>query len=202
MQCPGCGYEVDDASVFCPHCRFPFWETGDTPVVPATTVPEPSVQDSGFDESIFEEEPTGLPAGGKQCPNCGYVVDDASVFCPHCRFQFRTIGDTPFVPSATIPGSPAQDTVTGRGTFKTRKNAFSVKELKKLEVQLMQPAFLVVLILSLFTYTVISTVPFLPITVAGLDFGVWGIISLAAGLLGGIVFYFLTRRSLLKFRFR
>lgn len=51
-------------------CRFPFWEAGIRPVVPATTVPEPSVQDSGFDESIFEEEPNGLRGRGKQCPNC------------------------------------------------------------------------------------------------------------------------------------
>jgi hypothetical protein len=72
----------------------------------------------------------------------------------------------------------------------------------QLEVQLKAPTVLVVLIISLFMYTVISTIPFIPITVAGLHFGVTGIVCLACGLFTGIIFFFLARRSLAKFRYR
>jgi hypothetical protein len=51
-------------------------------------------------------------------------------------------------------------------------------------------------------YSVISTVPFIPVTLAGLNFGVTGIVSLACGIVAGIVFFFLIKRSLVKFRYR
>jgi hypothetical protein len=71
-----------------------------------------------------------------------------------------------------------------------------------LEVQLLQPAILVVLIISLFTCMVISTIPCVPIIIAGLIFGVTVIISLACGLVAGTRFFVLARRSLRKFRYR
>lgn len=137
-----------------------------------------------------------------QCPDCGNEVDDTTVFCPHCRFQFRETEEAPFVPYTAIPEMPARGQKAQERIVQETKKRFSVKELRKLEVQLMQPAFLVVLIISLFTYTVISTVPFIPITLAGLNFGVTGIISLVCGLLVGMVFFFVSRRSLSKFRYR
>lgn len=69
-----------------------------------------------------------------------------------------------------------------------------------MEVQLMQPAILIILIISMVTYSLIISIPFIPVTIAGLDFGITGIICLACGLFFGIVFFFLVRRSLVKFR--
>ena len=137
-----------------------------------------------------------------QCPDCGYEVNDTAVFCPRCRFQFRETSDTPVVPAATIPDTPVPDAIIDESIFEETQKAFSDKELRMLEVQLVQPAILVVLVISLFMYTVISTVPFVPITVAGLNFGVTGIICLAGGLAAGMVFFILARKSLAKFRYR
>jgi len=137
-----------------------------------------------------------------QCPDCGYEVDDTAVFCPQCRFQFRETHDTPVVPDKAIFDTTVHDGEIDEGIFEQTQNAFSDKEIKQLEIQLIAPTVLVVLIISLFMYTVISTIPFIPITVAGLYFGVTGIVCLACGLFTGIIFFFLARRSLAKFRYR
>lgn len=136
-----------------------------------------------------------------QCPDCGYEVDNAAVFCPQCRFQFQETDDAPF-PDTTIPDAPVYDREMDESIFEERQTAFSDKELRMLEVQLMQPAVLVVLIVSLFTYSLIWMVPFIPITISGLSFGVTGIICLICGLFTAMVFFFLARRSLVKFRYR
>ena len=135
-----------------------------------------------------------------QCPDCGYEADNAAVFCPQCRFQFRET-DEP-VPGSTIPGTPVHDEDIDEVFFEETPHAFSPKELRMLEVQLVQPALLVVLTISLFAYSLLMTVPFVPLTVAGLNIGVTGIISLACGLIAGMLFFFLARRSLVKFRYR
>jgi hypothetical protein len=137
-----------------------------------------------------------------QCPDCGYEVEDTAVFCPRCRFQFRETDDSPGFPDTPVPDTPLHDGETDESIFDRKPKRFSDKELMQLKVQLMVPTVLVVLIISLFTYTVISTVPFSPVALAGLSFGVTGIICLACGLLAGIVFFFLARRSLAKFRYR
>jgi hypothetical protein len=137
-----------------------------------------------------------------QCPDCGYDVDDAAVFCPQCRFRFRHDADEPAAATDTVTDVPGGGVIVDDGIFEDTERAFTDKELRLLEVQLIQPAVLVVLIISLLTYSVIFTVPFVPITIAGLNIGVTGIICLACGLFCGLLFFFLTRRSLLKFRFR
>jgi hypothetical protein len=139
---------------------------------------------------------------GMQCPDCGYEVDDTAVFCPRCRFPFRETSDTPVVPGTSIPDTPVHDAESGESLIEKTQQAFSDKELRMLEVQLLQPAILVVLVISLVMYTVISTVPFIPVTVAGLSFGVTGIICLALGLVAGMLFFILSRRSLEKLRYR
>jgi uncharacterized membrane protein YvbJ len=140
-----------------------------------------------------------------QCPYCGYEVDDAAVFCPQCRFQFRDVAEEEgnardrFIKisnrGVTIDESIFEE------TKKTRKG-FTKKELRELRVQLVSPAVLVVLIISLFVYTVISSIPIPPVTVAGLSFGVTGILCLACGLLAGMVFFAVTQWSLQNFRYR
>lgn len=137
-----------------------------------------------------------------QCPDCGYEVDVSAVFCPQCRFQFRETDDTPVVPDKTFFDTTVHEGKTDESIFEQTPKAFSDKELRQLEVQLLAPTVLVVLIISLFTYTVISTIPFTPIIIAGLNFGVTGIVCLACGLVAGMVFSVITRMGLKKFRYR
>ena len=136
-----------------------------------------------------------------QCPDCGYEVDNAAVFCPQCRFQFQETEDAPF-PDTTIPDTPVHDREMDESIFEESQKTFSDKELRMLEVQLMQPAVLVVLVISLVTYTLIGTIPFIPLTIAGLNFGITGILCLTCGILAGIVFFFFFSRSLMKFTYR
>ena len=97
-----------------------------------------------------------------QCPDCAYEVNDTAIFCPRCRFQFRETDTPPVVPGTTIPDTPGHDAKSDESFFEETQKAFSGKELRMLEIQLLQPAILVVLVISLCMYTVISTVPFIP----------------------------------------
>ncbi|MDD1712523.1 MAG: hypothetical protein LUQ69_05075 [Methanoregulaceae archaeon] len=137
-----------------------------------------------------------------QCPDCGYDVDDAAVFCPQCRFRFQETDDTAYIPETAIPATSVHETEMDESIFEERQKAFSKKELRILELQLMQPAVLVVLVISLFVYSLISAIPFISLNIAGLNFGVTGILCLTCGILAGMVFFFLSRRSLQKFRYR
>jgi hypothetical protein len=131
-----------------------------------------------------------------QCPDCGYEVDDTAIFCPQCRFQFRKTDTLPVV------DTPANNAKSDESFFEETQKAFSGKELRMLEVQLLQPAILVVFVISLCLYTVISTVPLIPITVAGQSYGMAGILCFACGLVTGILFFVFARSSLRKFRYR
>jgi hypothetical protein len=140
-----------------------------------------------------------------QCPNCGYEADEASVFCPQCRFQFRDIIEMPVSTGDKFIDLPERGTVADDDIFEEPPSAgihavFTSKEIRQMEVQLMQPAFLIILIISLFTYSLIASIPFIPVTIAGLEFGITGIICLACGLFFGMVFFFLVRKYLVKFR--
>lgn len=137
-----------------------------------------------------------------QCPDCGYKVDDTAIFCPQCRFRFRDSADEPAAAGDTVMDVRERGVLSEDSIFEETLSGFSDKELMQLEVQLIAPTVLIVLIIPLFTYTVISTIPFTPITVAGLKFGVTGIICLACGLVAGMVFFVIVRRSLRKFRYR
>jgi len=142
-----------------------------------------------------------------QCPGCGYEADEASIFCPQCRFQFRDVIEVPAQTGDTFIDLPERGMITDDTIFEEPQPAgthqvFTAKEIRQMEVQLIQPAILIVLMISLVMYSVISTIPFVPVTVAGLDFGITGIICLACGLFSGMVFYFISRRSLVKFRCR
>jgi hypothetical protein len=142
-----------------------------------------------------------------QCPGCGYEVDDTAVFCPQCRFQFREAAEGPAVTADTvIDDVPGSGVITDESIFEEPHRQetltpFTAKELKQLEIQLLQPAVLVVLIISVFAYSLVWTVPFIPVSIGGLDFSMAGAICLACGLAAGLVFFFITRRSLVKFRY-
>ncbi len=136
-----------------------------------------------------------------ECPDCGYQVDDAAVFCPNCRFRFRDSMDAGDESGTLIPDTTAQEEVFENFVAGIPRR-FSVKELRMLEVPLLQTAVLVLLVISLFLYTLIGAIPFTPVTVAGISVGVTGVICLAGGLVAGLLFFFLARRSLAKFRYR
>ena len=142
-----------------------------------------------------------------QCPDCGYDADPSSIFCPQCRHQFRDIPEDPYMTPDTPFNLPAQGYVTegpvaDETLLEEQTLAFTPKELRQMDLQLLSPAILVVLIIALFTYTVISSIPFVPLTIGGLNFGITGIISLACGLFFGILFLVIQRRSLRKFQYR
>lgn len=143
-----------------------------------------------------------------RCPDCGYEADDASIFCPQCRFRFRDIIEEPDMAGDTIIDLPQRGIIADERDFEEprpeerRLQAFTEKELVQLNVQLVQPAVLVVLIIALFLYAVLYTVPFVPLSIAGMSIGITAIIGLFCGVVAGMVFYFLARRSLVKIRYR
>jgi len=142
-----------------------------------------------------------------RCPDCGYEADNAAVFCPQCRFRFRDIIEEPDPAGDTNIDMPKRGFVADESVFEEslpeeRSHAFSDRDLRQLEVQLLQPSVLVVLIIALVSYSVLSAVPFVPLTIAGLEIGVTGILCLACGIFAGLIFFGITRRSLRKFRYR
>ena len=143
-----------------------------------------------------------------RCPDCGYDADDASNFCPHCRFPFRDIieEEPPLAQDTFIDlperGIIADERLIEEARPEERDLALNGKELRQLEVQLLQPSVLIVLIIALFSYTVLYNVPFVPLSLAGLNLGTTGIICLACGIAAGLVFYYIQKRLLRNFRYR
>jgi hypothetical protein len=141
-----------------------------------------------------------------RCPDCGHETDNAAVFCPQCRYRFRDAIEEPAY-GETIIDLPERGIVADESVFEKpqpeeRTHAFTDRELRQMEVRLLQPSLLVVLIIALFSYTTLASVPFVPLTIAGLDIGMTGIISFTCGIVTGMVFFLMTRRSLRKFRYR
>jgi hypothetical protein len=75
-----------------------------------------------------------------QCPDCGYDVDDAAVFCPQCRYHFQETDEAPVVPDTTIPDTPVRYGEIDESIFEERQKTLSDKELRMLKIQLLQPA--------------------------------------------------------------
>lgn len=143
-----------------------------------------------------------------QCPGCGCEVQDASNFCPHCRFQFRDIVEEESLTGAdTFIDLPERGIIADERVLEEPRTGeilrtFSEKELRQLEIQLLQPSVLIVLIVALFTYSVLYSVPFVPLSFAGLNLSFTGVICLASGIVAGLVFHFLMKRSLRNTRYR
>jgi len=136
------------------------------------------------------------------CPSCGYEVEDTVVFCPQCRFQFRDGAGGQVTAGDTGRDEPVYEGIIDDSIFEEASRGFPKKELLRLEIQLMTPAILVVLLISLSVYTVIGAISFIPVTITGLNFGVTGIVCLACGLVAGILFFVRARSSLRKFRYK
>ena len=147
-----------------------------------------------------------------QCPDCGYDADDAAVFCPQCRYQFRDIiEEEPLYTADTLIDLPERGIITDERVLDedlppnheipAAEQRFSAKEIVQLDIQLLQPSMLVVLIVALVAYSVLSAVPFIPLTWDGISFSITGLVCLAAGLFSGLVFFLLVRHSLRSSRY-
>jgi hypothetical protein len=124
-----------------------------------------------------------------QCPDCGYEVDDAVVFCPQCRYQFREAQE-----------SGCQEIQTEDPLFEDKPTGFSEKELRQLEVQLLQPALFLVVVVSAGLYLLISPLQLFTIYLSGLSIALGAGLSFLIGIAAGLLFFFLARQSIRKFR--
>ena len=124
-----------------------------------------------------------------QCPDCGYEVDDAVVFCPRCRFQFREAQDSDGL------AIQAEDPL-----FEATPTGFSGKELRQLEVQLLTPALFLTLVISAGLYLLISPLQMFTLQLFGMSIALGASLSFLIGIAAGLLFFFLARRSLRKFR--
>jgi len=148
-----------------------------------------------------------------QCPDCGYAVDEAAVFCPRCRYQFRdVVEEEPLYPADTVIDLPERGIILDESVIDEdpvprqdsppAEQRLSGRELVQLEVQLLQPSALVVLIVALAAYSLLAAVPFIPVTWNGITFGITGLICLAAGLFSGVIFLVLARYWIRSYRYR
>ena len=122
------------------------------------------------------------------CPDCGYEVDDRAVFCPQCRHHFES-------------GEPdPQEILAGDPLFEEEPSGFTPKELRHLEVELLQPSLFLVLIVSAGLYFLVAPLRALSISTAGLSIAPGAGIALLIGIAAGLVFYYFERHALRKFR--
>ena len=148
MHCPDCGYEVDDLAVFCPQCRHHF-ESG-----------EPGPLEIRAGDPLFEEEATGFSAKKirMHCSVCGHKVDDQAVFCPQCRHHFPE----------NVESDP-REIPAGDPSFEGEATGFSAKELRHLEIELLQPSLFLTLVVSAGLYLLISPLQVFTISLSGLS---------------------------------
>lgn len=118
-----------------------------------------------------------------QCPTCGYEgIAEESVFCPQCRHQFRepeyeVIFDNP-------PPAPAP-----RQARKPAAEPFTGKEIRQMQVQLLQPALLLMLSLAAVLYLSSPRIPELAATVSSVEIHYGGFLSLLVGAVVAWIFY-------------
>jgi len=125
------------------------------------------------------------------CPDCGYEADDRALFCPQCRHHFIE-NDEP-APGEILAGDPL---------FEEEPTGFSPKELRHLEVELLQPSLFLALIVSAGLFFLVAQLQSLSISMAGLSIAPGAGIALLTGLAAGLLFYYSARHSLRKFRSR
>jgi hypothetical protein len=122
------------------------------------------------------------------CPDCGYEVDDQAVFCPQCRHHFES-------------GEPGPlEILAGDPLFEEEATGFSTKELRHLEIELLQPSLFLALVVSAGLYLLISPLQLITISIAGLGIAPGAGIALLIGLGAGLIFFYMVRHSLRKFR--
>lgn len=122
-----------------------------------------------------------------QCPICGYEgIAEEACFCPHCRYQFLEPDSEIF---ESPPHYPPQ---RWAGTTTPADGRFSKKEIHQLEVQLLQPAIILMLTFAVVFYIAIGRMPELAVRVSSVEIPYGGIISLLVGAIIAWIFYRIT----------
>jgi hypothetical protein len=119
-----------------------------------------------------------------QCPTCGYEsIAEEAVFCPQCRHQFRE------PEYEVIFDSPPYPVPEQRGSRKADGDVFTKKEIRLMQVQLLQPAILVMLSLAAALYLSSGRIPELSIMVSTVEVRYGGLLCLFTGAVVAWIFY-------------
>jgi hypothetical protein len=122
------------------------------------------------------------------CPDCGYEADDRAVFCPQCRHHFES-------------GEPGpEEILAGDPLFEEEPTGFSAKELRHLEIELLQPSLFLALVVAACLYFLVPPLQLITFSMAGMSIAPGAGIALIVGLCAGLIFYFAERHTLKKFR--
>jgi hypothetical protein len=119
-----------------------------------------------------------------QCPICGYEgIAEEACFCPHCRYQFLE-------PESEIFESPPHFTQQRwAGTTTPADGRFSKKEIHQMEIQLLQPAILLMLAIAAVSYIAIGRMPELAVRISTVEIPCGGFLSLFIGAVIAWIFY-------------
>jgi hypothetical protein len=119
-----------------------------------------------------------------QCPACGYdgIAEEAS-FCPNCRHPFRE------TESDVIFESPPQYLPEPRPARKSPKEKLTRKEMLQFEVQLLQPAVILMLALAAVFYLSSGRIAELSVSVLSSEIRYGGVLCLIAGAVIAWIFY-------------
>jgi hypothetical protein len=119
-----------------------------------------------------------------QCPTCGYEgIAEEACFCPNCRYQFR-VPENDVVFDSSPPDGMDYYSPRARDSGKLTK-----KEIRILEIQLLQPAFLLMLALTVVFYTASSRIAELSFMVSSTEIRYGGFLCFgAAAVIAWIVY--------------
>jgi len=122
------------------------------------------------------------------CPDCGYEVDDLAVFCPQCRHHFES----------SEPGP--EEILAGDPLFEEEATGFSSKELRHLEIELLQPSLFLALAIAAGLYFLVPPLQLITFTLAGMSIAPGAGIAIVVGLATGLIFFYHERHALRTFR--
>jgi hypothetical protein len=122
------------------------------------------------------------------CPDCGYEVDDSVVFCPQCRHHFER-------------GEPGPvEILAGDPLFEEEPTGFSPKELRHLEIELLQPSLFLAMAVSAGLYFLVPPLQLITFSIADMSIAPGAGIAIFVGLGAGLIFFYRERHALRKFR--
>lgn len=118
-----------------------------------------------------------------QCPACGYeTVPEEAVFCPHCRHRFQepeldVSFRTPRFKPKPVPYHCRDD------------DRLSGREIRKIQIQLLQPAVLVMIALAAGLYLAVGRIQDLTFSSSFFEIRYGGLLCLVTGALLAWIFY-------------
>jgi hypothetical protein len=119
-----------------------------------------------------------------ECPACGYDgIAEEALFCPHCRHKFQELEFDEMFESPPVyePEQPEEHGVSG--------DLFVENQVRQIQVQLLQPAILVMLSTAAVLYLASGRIADLAVTVAAYEIRYGGFLCLLAGAIVGWIFY-------------